>query len=317
MEAALALMRVAGPESWSLIAPAWTPMLEQPAFHPALAAGLPPLCKLLTEDRAEPAPPDTQEFLRTCLATCVQLSDNLARDGDNDDDEESAAVVLWLMRAQAQKPLLAKLLGQLPIVLTAIDDTWPERRRWVRAMAAVYTAYLAEQRLKLPGAVWTVGQDGSVVVDGHIFQDHDFPITDSMALAYQLPAAVRICRQERFIWSKALVVHRSMGADTSMDVRWMISHSIHLFPALFEPDCVPVLCSTFESLLRDLDLDVAEGAHKNYLAFVIAVAATNPTRASQLARSFLDAGLWDRRLHFASLQAEQLPAYVQSGLVER
>jgi hypothetical protein len=41
--------------------------------------------------------------------------------------------------------------------------------------------------------------------------------------------------------------------------------------ALFEADCSPILCNTFESLLRDHDLDVAEGAHKNYLAFVISV----------------------------------------------
>jgi len=318
VEAGLALMRVAGPDSWRLISAAWTPMLHNPSFHSALAGALPHLCKLLTEDHAAPAPPDSQEFLRACLVTCVQLKDVVPMEdtGDGVLLEESADAVLWLMKTQAEKPHLAKLLGQLPIVLTAIDETWPERIRWVRVMTAVYTAYLAEQRLKLPGAVWTVGQDGSVDIGGHTFSENDFPISDSLALAYQLPAAVRICRQEQFMWSKALVVHRSMGADTSMDVRWMISHSIHLFPALFEPDCVPILCNTFESLLRDLDLDVAEGAHKNYLGFVIAVAASHPARGVQLARSFLDAGLWDRRLHFASFQAEQLPAYVQCGLVE-
>jgi hypothetical protein len=34
------------------------------------------------------------------------------------------------LKRQAAKPHLAKLLGQLPIVLTAIDETWPERLRY-------------------------------------------------------------------------------------------------------------------------------------------------------------------------------------------
>lgn len=55
-------------------------------------------------------------------------------------------------------------------------------------------------------------------------------------------------------------------------MRWLLSHAIHCYPILFEPDCAPVLCDTFERLLRDDDLDVAEGVHKYYMAFVSSLA---------------------------------------------
>jgi hypothetical protein len=64
----------------------------------------------------------------------------------------------------------------------------------------------------------------------------------------------------------------SWGQDDKSDVRWLLSHAIHCYPMLFEPDCAPVLCDTFERLLRDDDLDVAEGVHKYYMAFVSSLA---------------------------------------------
>ena len=44
------------------------------------------------------------------------------------------------------------------------------------------------------------------------------------------------------------VLFKCMSEDDKADVRWMLSHAIHCYPPLFEPDCAPVLCHAFERL---------------------------------------------------------------------
>jgi hypothetical protein len=185
-------------------------------------------------------------------------------------------------------------------------------------MAAAYNGYLASLRVELVDGTWNISEDGLHVEVAGVGQSFECskPIVDPLCLAYQLPAALRLFHQAKVLWAEALVLFKCMSEDENADVRWMLSHAIHRYPDLFESDCAPVLCDTFERLLRDDDLDVAEGIHKHYMDFVSGMATMDDERGRHLAAMFLDQGLWERRLHFAVFQSEQLLRYVQCGLVD-
>jgi len=187
----------------------------------------------------------------------------------------------------------------------------------MHAMQASYNGYLAERRVELADGTWKISEDGSQIeIPGAKKPFHcATPIVDPLSLAYQLPAALRLFHESGLLWAEALVLFKCMSEDDKADVRWMLSHAIHCYPQLFESDCAPVLCDTFERLLRDDDLDVAEGVHKHYMAFVSSLAKVDDDRGRLLAAMFLDQGLWERRLHFAVFQSDQLFDYIECGLV--
>ena len=208
-----------------------------------------------------------------------------------------------------------KLYCQLPIVLTAISPEWEGRSFWMDVMKAAYNAYLAERRVELAEGSWCISEDGVhiQIVGGKKPFKCTGPIVDPLSLAFQLPAALRLFHESGLVWAEALVLFKCMSEDDKTDVRWMLSHAIHCYPALFECDCAPVLCDTFERLLRDDDLDVAEGVHKHYMSFVQNLAQIDDYHGRLLASMFLDQGLWERRLHFALFQSDQLIDYMECG----
>jgi hypothetical protein len=208
-----------------------------------------------------------------------------------------------------------KLHCQLPMVLTAISREWKGRKFWVHAMTAAYNAYLAERRVELAGSSFCISEDGKQIeiVGGKKPFQCTGPIVDPLSLAFQLPAALRIVQEAGILWAESLVIFKCMCEDDNLDVRWMLSHAIHCYPTLFQSDCAPVLCEAFERLLRDDDLDVSEGVHKNYMRFVKNLAEIDDECGRVLASMFLDQGVWERRLHFALFQSDQLVDYIECG----
>uniref|UniRef100_A0A7S4K7H8 Uncharacterized protein n=1 Tax=Guillardia theta TaxID=55529 RepID=A0A7S4K7H8_GUITH len=314
MEAALAVFRGGEMHDWSHAARPWKAMIECLIFHVYLCGFLPSLCRLLINLRGEAKTaaleafhPVIQDILEVCSSMPGDVKENFLN---------PAIVCAWSWNDQRTSNLSVKLHCQLPIILSVIPSTWERRLCWLRAMQASYSAYLAQRHVELPDGVWKVSEDGSyITVKDGMKMVFGPPITDPIALAYQFPAALRLCKEAGVAWAEALVVYKCMCEDDESDVRWMMSHSIHLYPNLFDEDCLSVLCETFEKLLRDEDLDVAEGIHKHYMEFVRVVNNYDRERAVFLANLFLDQGLWERRLHFAVFQSEQLVQYVESDLV--
>jgi len=294
---------------------AWRVMIGCKFIHRALASSLAALsCQVtaeITPGHWEPAPDEAQEVLQRILEECTDKPADLSYD-------EKGKLCDWSWTQQIEGGAQAvKLHCQLPIILTAIAPDWKGRLFWMHAMQASYNGYLAERRVELADGTWKISEDGShVEIPGakKPFQCAA-AIVDPLSLAYQLPAALRLFHEAGLLWAEALVLFKCMSEDDKADVRWMVSHAIHCYPQLFESDCAPVLCDTFERLLRDDDLDVAEGVHKHYMAFVSSLAKVDDDRGRLLAAMFLDQGLWERRLHFAVFQSDQLYDYIACGLV--
>lgn len=294
----------------------WRVMIACSFIHRALASGLAALSRqviaLDDHGKREPAPDVAQDVIKGILEACTEKPRDLAYD-------EKGKLCEWSWSQQLSGgPQAVKFHCQLPIILTAISRDWSGLHFWMHAMQAAYNGYLAERRVELADGTWRISEDGcQVELPGAKSPfSCSTAIVDPLSLAYQFPAALRLFHESGVLWAEALVLFKCMSEDDKSDVRWMLSHAIHCYPPLFEPDCAPVLCDTFERLLRDDDLDVAEGIHKYYMAFVSSLARVDDDRGRLLASMFLDQGLWERRLHFAVFQSDQLLAYIRCGLVE-
>ncbi|EKX54587.1 hypothetical protein GUITHDRAFT_132284 [Guillardia theta CCMP2712] len=234
MEAALAVFRGGEMHDWSHAARPWKAMIECLIFHVYLCGFLPSLCRLLINLRGEAVKaleafhPVIQDILEVCSSMPGDVKENFLN---------PAIVCAWSWNDQRTSNLSVKLHCQLPIILSVIPSTWERRLCWLRAMQASYSAYLAQRHVELPDGVWKVSEDGSYIT----------------------------VKEAGVAWAEALVVYKCMCEDDESDVRWMMSHSIHLYPNLFDEDCLSVLCETFEKLLRDEDLDVAEVEDGNSL----------------------------------------------------
>jgi len=324
VSAALAVLRAAGKEQWDAINAPWDALVKCCAFRGALCAGLPLLCRQLAigppgTPHGREAIPAAQSYLQSALNYCISIPPTFAA------NPSKKEVLLWTWKhmaaadsehiGQTASPIV-KLLCQLPSILSAIDGTWPDRKQWVRVMHAAYAAYFADRGHQFEGEDWTVTET-QVLIDAEVIKE-DTKISDPLALAYQLPAAIRLSKEEKIPWPEAIRLHMYMGFDEAADIRWMISHSIHLMPALLGEECLDVLCETFNKLFADDDVDVAEGIVKNYMYFVRAVAEIDSGKAVPLADQFFDSdpSHWERRLTFRSYQAAQMVLHIESGLCE-
>jgi hypothetical protein len=235
----------------------WRVMVECKFIHRALISGLAALSRQLTvaisPGQWEPAPAIAQDVLIMILTECTDKPIGLQ-------PHEKGKLLVWSWLQQRDGGAQAvKFHSQLPIILTAISRDWSDRKFWIAAMAAAYNGYLASLRVELVDGTWNISEDGlhvEVAGVGTSFECSK-PIVDPLCLAYQLPAALRLFHQAKSLWAEALVLFKCMSEDENADIRWMLSHAIHRYPELFESDCAPVLCDTFERLLRDDDLDVA------------------------------------------------------------
>lgn len=113
------------------------------------------------------------------------------------------------------------------------------------------------------------------------------------------------------VWADAHIVHQAISEDNETLLRWMAARSLHVCPRFFPAEIIPRLAGMMNKLIHDNELDVAEAAHKDFMAFVAAIAAFNPSIAVELGAVFFDDALWSRRNHFEIYRAEQLVAMIK------